>query len=192
MNVTVKTGHYEWKPKLVNVFKTWSKSNERSKPKFPVTDSSQKTNKSTQGERSMEELQPAAFCCLQGRLNHCQNTPMLQRKRKHTLWGKLKKREGVKWRIRLGRGGDKWLGRRGFVAQHLVSTTRTHLDHGGSSPSRCSSCSGPRRSGSPGRGVSWSALHTDGRCSCDSAQWPPYRTPHRDWEPTNTVSIRFI
>lgn len=103
---------------------------------------------------------------------------------------------------------DKWLERIICVAQQLANTTHTeevrqrttpalfcpgiehikhreretHPVHGGSSPSRCSSCSGPRRSGSPGRGDAWSARHTGGHCSCDSVQWPPYKTPHQDCE----------
>lgn len=58
----------------------------------------------------------------------------------------------------------------------------THLAHGGSSPSRYNSCFEPRRSGSPRTGGAWTALHTDGHCSFDSAQWLPYKTPHRGWE----------
>ena len=60
--------------------------------------------------------------------------------------------------------------------------TDTHLVHGDSSPSRCSSCSGPRRSGNPGRGDAWSVQRTGGHCSCGSVRWPPYRTPHQDCE----------
>lgn len=65
--------------------------------------------------------------------------------------------------------------------KHTAHAKRdTHLVHGGSSPSRCNSCSGRRRSGSPGRGDAWSARRTDGHCSCDSVRWPPCRTPHQD------------
>lgn len=56
--------------------------------------------------------------------------------------------------------------------------THTHQDFGGGAPSRCSSCSGPRRSASPGRAAGRSSRRTDGRCSCGTARWRPCRTGH--------------
>lgn len=50
---------------------------------------------------------------------------------------------------------------------------------GGSSPSRCSSCSGPLRSASRGKAGAGCARHTGARCSCDSARWPPGRSPRQ-------------
>lgn len=47
------------------------------------------------------------------------------------------------------------------------------------SPSRCNSYSELRPSESPGRAFGRCAQHISGRCSCGSAQWPPYRTDHR-------------
>lgn len=54
-----------------------------------------------------------------------------------------------------------------------------HLGLGASSPSRCSSCSGPRRSASRGRAGAGCARRTGARCSCGSAQWPRGRNPPR-------------
>ena len=71
---------------------------------------------------------------------------------------------------------------------HTRTRTDTHLGRGGSSPSRCSSCSVPRRSGSPGRAGAWSAQHTGGHCSCGSARWPLCRTPRPDWHRQDQVA----
>lgn len=54
-----------------------------------------------------------------------------------------------------------------------------HLGRGASSPSRCSSCSGPPRSASPGRGGARCALRRAASCSCGSARWLPCRTGPR-------------
>ena len=51
-----------------------------------------------------------------------------------------------------------------------------HLGPDASSPSRCSSCSGPPRSASPGMGDARCALHTGGSCNSGSVQWLPCRT----------------
>lgn len=50
---------------------------------------------------------------------------------------------------------------------------------GGSSPSRCSSCSGPHRSASRGRADAGCARRTGARYSCGSARWPHGRSPRR-------------
>ena len=51
-----------------------------------------------------------------------------------------------------------------------------HLGLDASSPSRCSSCSGPPRSASPGMGGARCALRTGGSCNSGSVQWLPCRT----------------
>ena len=60
-----------------------------------------------------------------------------------------------------------------------VSTSQggmAHLGLDASSPSRCSSCSGPPRSASPGMGGARCALRTGGSCNSGSVQWLPCRT----------------
>lgn len=51
-----------------------------------------------------------------------------------------------------------------------------HLGLGASSPSRCSSCSGPPQSASPGRVIAHYALRTALSCNSGSARWLPCRT----------------
>lgn len=63
----------------------------------------------------------------------------------------------------------------------LLARRPGHLAAAGISPSRCNSCSGPRRFGSPGRACARCARRRGERCSCGSARWPPGRTGPRAW-----------
>lgn len=75
---------------------------------------------------------------------------------------------------------------RALVRLCVVSACSTsHLAGGGVFPSRCSSCSAPRPFVSPGRASARFAQHRGERCSCDSAQWPPYKTGHPAWKIKN-------
>jgi hypothetical protein len=61
---------------------------------------------------------------------------------------------------------------------------RAHLGRGAASPSRCSSCSGPRRSASPETGGARCAPRTAASCNSGSAQWLPCRTGPRACQET--------
>lgn len=63
---------------------------------------------------------------------------------------------------------------------------------GGAAPSRCSSCSGPLRSVSPGMAGGRSSRHTGGHCSCGTAQWRPYRTGRPTCQRGNVGSVSLV
>lgn len=56
------------------------------------------------------------------------------------------------------------------------------------SPSKCSSCSEPHRSGSPEMASSRSSRHIDERCSCDTAPWRLCSSAHPAWAHTMHVN----
>lgn len=66
----------------------------------------------------------------------------------------------------------------------------TYLGRGASSPSRCSSCSEPPQSASPGRGDARSALRTASSCSSGSAQWLPCRTGPQAFRKQESNGVR--
>ena len=65
-----------------------------------------------------------------------------------------------------------------------------HLGLDASSPSRCSSCSGPPRSASPGTAGARCALRTGGSCNSGSVQWLPCRTGPRACRETERGGMR--
>lgn len=73
---------------------------------------------------------------------------------------------------------------------HIPGRGWAHLGLGASSPSICSSCSGPRQFANPRREAAHCAPRTAASCNSGSAQWLPCRTGPRACQETERGAVR--